>query len=123
MRSHGVPNFPDPLRGGGFNLGQNSDINPKSPAYLSAEKACVKLQGAASGPAPVPERRRLAMVAFAQCIRAHGVPNFADPTFGNDDVAPGAPGASVPLPVDVRSPAFRKAAKACAGLQAAAHGR
>jgi hypothetical protein len=47
----------------------------------------------------------------SNCIRAHGVPNFPDPTFG-----PGGHGAGVRLPADEdpQSPAIRNAAKACA---------
>lgn len=43
MRSHGVPNFPDPSGGGGgFNL-DGTGINPQSPAFESAQQTCFKL--------------------------------------------------------------------------------
>jgi hypothetical protein len=38
MRAHGVPNYPDPLPGGGFNI--PSTINPQSPAFVAAQDAC-----------------------------------------------------------------------------------
>jgi hypothetical protein len=38
MRSHGVPNFPDPLPGGGFSY--PSTVNPQSPAAQRANAAC-----------------------------------------------------------------------------------
>jgi hypothetical protein len=38
IRAHGVPNYPDPLPGGGFNL--PSTINPQSPAFQRAQNAC-----------------------------------------------------------------------------------
>jgi hypothetical protein len=43
MRTHGVPNFPDPqFQGGGvrIGLGPNSGIQPSSPAFQQAVKAC-----------------------------------------------------------------------------------
>jgi hypothetical protein len=48
MRSHGVPNFPDPTfrngpNGGvgiGINFGSGSGINPRSPAFQAAQTAC-----------------------------------------------------------------------------------
>ncbi|MGO9884120.1 MAG: hypothetical protein ACLPV4_14010, partial [Solirubrobacteraceae bacterium] len=32
MRSHGVPNFPDPSAGGGIHISAGSGINPVSPS-------------------------------------------------------------------------------------------
>ena len=56
MRSHGVPNFPDPQfqSGPGGGLGveirlNGSGINPNSPAFQAAQKAC----GGILGKAPV----------------------------------------------------------------------
>ena len=47
MRSHGVPNFPDPKfqsgPNGGLGIGMDlngSGINPSSPAFQAAQKAC-----------------------------------------------------------------------------------
>jgi hypothetical protein len=48
MRSHGVPNFPDPTfqtgpNGGvgiGIRIGNNSGIDPNSPAFQAASKEC-----------------------------------------------------------------------------------
>ena len=109
MRSHEVPNFPDPSPGGGFPL-RTSGINQQSPAFESAHKACAALQpGGASAPPPISAAQQAGMVANARCIRKHGVPNFPDPTFG-----PGGEGAGVDFQGNASSPAFQKAAKACA---------
>jgi hypothetical protein len=44
MRSHGVPKFPDPkFQGGGTLLKIGKDVNPNSPRFKAAEKACQKL--------------------------------------------------------------------------------
>ena len=54
MRSHGLPNFPDPqFRGGGvaIRIGQGSGIDPRSPQFQSAQKACqADLPGKAGPP-------------------------------------------------------------------------
>ena len=55
MRSHGVPNFPDPTfqsgpNGGvgiGIRIGNNSGIDPSSPAFQAAQKACGSILGTA----------------------------------------------------------------------------
>jgi hypothetical protein len=43
MRKHGITNFPDPIfsnNGVRLQLAQSSGINPSSPAFQSAQKAC-----------------------------------------------------------------------------------
>ena len=61
-------------------------------------------------------------IKFAACMRAHGVPNFADPTSSQPSITSGAysviwgrPGAyvAVPITIDMQSPTFRQAATAC----------
>lgn len=111
MRSHGIPDFPDPVSSGGFPT-LPSTINQQSPSFLSAEQACAKLQPGAGGPKPaITGAQQAEMVANARCIRNHGVPNFPDPTFG-----PGGQGVNVTLPGELNrnSPAVLSAAKACA---------
>jgi hypothetical protein len=59
MRSHGVPNFPDPQfetgpgGGVGIRLG-GPGVNPNSPAFQTAEKACGGIFGGASKVASAP---------------------------------------------------------------------
>ncbi len=83
MRSHGVPNYPDPSANGGGGLigGPKSGISIQSPAFQAAEKACAKLQPSGGGPpsSPSASTERTAL-AWARCIRKHGVPNFPDPS-------------------------------------------
>lgn len=52
MRAHGVSNFPDPQfksgPGGGIDIQMNgSGLNPSSPAFQAAQKACAPLLGKA----------------------------------------------------------------------------
>jgi hypothetical protein len=113
MRSHGVPDFPDPSIGGGFAL-RASGVNQRSPSFRSAAGACAALRAAgAEPPPPIPAAQEAAMVAKARCIREHGVPNFPDPTFG-----PGGEGAGVNFRGNESSPAFERAVKACLSVGA-----
>jgi hypothetical protein len=49
MRQHGLPNFPDPTNGG-LVIKRGGDIDPNSPQFKAAEKACEdRLPGAGTG--------------------------------------------------------------------------
>lgn len=48
------------------------------------------------------------LLQYARCIRAHGVPNFPDPT--------AHAGLAIPNDIDPQSPAFRAAQQACGKL-------
>jgi hypothetical protein len=121
MRTHGVPNFPDPSPGGGIQISGSSGIDPRSPAFQSAQKTCAKLlPGGGPGRAQVPVGRRLAMVKLAQCMRKHGLPTFPDPMATAPapgtgiGLAFGGPGAFIAVPRSLTaSPAFNQAAAAC----------
>ena len=80
MRARGVPSYPDPGGGGGANLA-GTGINPQSPAFKSARRACAGLAlGGAPGGARATESQFLAALRFAKCMRVNGFPNFPDPT-------------------------------------------
>jgi hypothetical protein len=83
MRSHGVPDFPDPQPGasnakfpGAQQLGVSSSL------LQAAVSACQHLLPPGTDdqfpPAEVPILLR-GMLPFARCMRSHGVPNFPDP--------------------------------------------
>ena len=78
MRSHGVPNFPDP-RPGDPSVIPNW-INPQAPAFVSAQQACARFLGGGGRPGAGAESEKLALLKLAKCMRAHGLPNFPDPT-------------------------------------------
>jgi hypothetical protein len=116
MRSHGVPNFPDPNSQGQINF---SDSNPNSPRFLDAQKACGKFISGPSGKAPS-EAQQQKMLAnalkFAECMRSHGVANYPDPTTG-----PEGRGISMRLKVgqsgfNPNSSVFKNAQKKCQAL-------
>jgi hypothetical protein len=124
MRSHGVPNFPDPSTGGGggFNL-NGTGISPQSPALRSAQQTCFKLL---RGGSPFTQHKTAQAMAqdlrISECMRRHRVSGFPDPT-----VKPPSPNPSeysavedtdgavlaVPSTIDTSSPVFRQAAAAC----------
>jgi hypothetical protein len=88
MRAHGVPNFPDPSKYGGntVSMTPGSDvitiagISFSGPAFKTAEKLCDPL-GLASARPPITEQQKRKLIAFARCMRRHGLTNWADPTF------------------------------------------
>jgi hypothetical protein len=80
MRSHGLPNFPDPDASGSIRLKAGSGSGPDSTQYESANQACKSLlpNGGVQSPAEQAQRRA-SLLAFAACMRKHGIPNFPDP--------------------------------------------
>jgi hypothetical protein len=139
MRSHGVPNFPDPNTGAGFqvhvsgtlnsvNIGDIPGINQQSPAYLAAYSACKKLLPQI-GPGFGQQHPSAAAIAqareWSKCMRAHGVPNWPDPqTYLPNIPNPAAQGLAavisinsavflIPLSINPDAPAFVLAAKTC----------
>jgi hypothetical protein len=124
MRSHGVPNFPDPSGGGGgFNL-DGTGINPQSPAFESAQQTCFKLL---PGGGPFAQHRTTQAMAqtlqVSECMRRHGVSGFPDPTLklpsnpnpAEYSILEDRDGAvlAVPSTINTSSPVFKQASTAC----------
>ena len=130
MRSHGVPNFPDPSSGsgGGLEIQQSqragsgpslhvNGVSVSSPGFQSAMQACRKdLPNGGHPTAAQTAQARASALAMSRCIRSHGVPNFPDPTFK------AGPAGGIGIGIDLgansginpSSPAFQAAQKACA---------
>jgi hypothetical protein len=103
MRSHGVGNFPDPDSN---NILKTQGIDRNSPTFQAAARACKSL---APTPAPPAMQAQLQaqMLAFAKCMRSHGVPAFPDP-----QVEHGVP--QIPAgQIDPNSPIVKAAMVAC----------
>jgi hypothetical protein len=125
MRSNGVPNFPDPNAGGGFLFHARAGII-NSPSFKAAQAKCDKLLPPGPGSGPPPSAQTLAhFLKVAQCMRKNGVYDFPDPRTSVPSNPFGAGGAGVisdiegvilvfPSTIDQRSPAFTRAATACA---------
>jgi hypothetical protein len=113
MRSHGVPNFPDPNGKGELTFGSSDGIDPSSPKFQSAQTACQKVlpKHAPASPAQVAKMQAMAL-KYSACMRSHGVPKFPDPTFSAGGVGLRIDRASG---IDPNSPQFRSAQKVCQG--------
>jgi hypothetical protein len=96
MRSHGVPNYPDPGSSGLLPKGDAQQFGVSAPQYQAAQQACqpvlptggsiqqqdhLCMQNSDCPPALV-QQMMAADLKLARCMRAHGVPNFPDPTNG-----------------------------------------
>jgi hypothetical protein len=89
MRSHGVPDYPDPDSQGRILIqggpGTGSGIDPNSTAFKNAEKACQSLQ-----PQPTAAQQAQAEQAAlrqSECMRAHGIKDYPDPDIKNGRVS------------------------------------
>ena len=98
LRSHGVPNFPDPEQtpSGGYGY-RTAGIDPNSAAFQGALQACRGLPSPwnSTGQQLSPAQQQ-AWLNWAQCIRAHGAPDFPDPTFSGTEVRDTGVGSSSP---------------------------
>jgi hypothetical protein len=87
MRSHGVPNWPDPVKTPSGDYGfRTNGIDPNSSEFQSAGEACKSLYDWGSSDKPLTPAQQQAWLKWAKCIRSHGVPNFPDPTFSGSEV-------------------------------------
>ncbi len=114
MRSHGVPNWPDPNSSGVFDKSKLRQLGI-SPSRLRAieESACNHLlpNGGSEGQTRLALRQRTqAGLAFARCMRSRGFPNFPDPT-GQGQLTPEMVTAAG---IDLHQPALLTAGLACA---------
>jgi hypothetical protein len=108
MRAQGLSNFPDPvpspLGGFGFHvhITPGSDLDPNTPRYKSAEKACQK-DVPPSDANLTPATMAANALKWSKCMRVHGEPDFPEPNGKG----------LITIYVDPNSPQFQKAEKAC----------
>ena len=104
LTDHGVPST-TPKNGGSL---LNGASTPSTQA--AAEKACQKLLPPGSTPQRLTEAQITAWLTYAACMRKHGVPNYPDPKFVDNDTGvilnPGGA-------VDFHSPLVQAALTAC----------
>jgi hypothetical protein len=135
MRSHGVPNFPDPASNGGLPKASAQELGLSSSRLQSAQTACQHLyptNGGALGaslrqceetgncPQAMVQQVLSAMRSFSQCMRSHGVPNWPDPTVDSE----GRPGFNL-VPIrgtDWNSPQIQNEILACGHVMPAGGG-
>lgn len=95
VRSHGVPNYPDPSSDGNLPKGSAQAFGVSNSQYQAAQLACRHLlpnsdtrfpasltQCLETGDCPhtLVQRALTEGLRFARCMRDHGVPNWPDPT-------------------------------------------
>jgi hypothetical protein len=82
MRSHGLPNWPDPDRNGVFDKPKLRQLAYSASRVRAVEASACGRMLPANGPSgPQQDRTRLAdALSFARCMRSRGVISFPDPT-------------------------------------------
>ena len=95
MRSHGVPNYPDPPSGGQVPKADPQQLGVSSAQLQAAQRSCRHLYPGNGGtlgaslrqceetgncPQAMVHRAMNSMLAFSRCMRAHAVLNWPDPT-------------------------------------------
>jgi hypothetical protein len=81
MRSHGVPNFPDPTSNGTIPKGTAQQFGVSDSRYQTVQTACAHLLPNSGGVSQaVIQRAMNGMRRFAQCMRSDGVSNWPDPS-------------------------------------------
>ncbi|MGZ6690134.1 MAG: hypothetical protein ACXVHQ_21940 [Solirubrobacteraceae bacterium] len=117
IRAHGVPAFPDPqvvTTPGSVGIRQAVPAAAGlSPAFTAAQKACRGVMPApGNGGARDQGPHKQVLLAFAHCLRAHGVNGFPDPNANGQLTTEMISAAGV----DIHTPGFFNAAKACVAV-------
>jgi hypothetical protein len=119
IRDHGVPDFPDPQvtttpGGGGVSVRQAVPAGAVgSPKFKAAQAACkgtVPAPGSGGSGGQGPSKQ--AFLAFARCLRGHGISGFPDPNAQGQLTLQMISASGV----DLNAPSFLTAAKACVGV-------
>jgi hypothetical protein len=103
MRSHGVPNFPDPPSNGQVPKASTQLLGVSTSRLQAAQTACQHLypnNGGSGGvltkdsigqceetgdcPQALVQAAMTALRTYARCMRSHGVPNWPDPTIDSE---------------------------------------
>ena len=108
MRSHGVPDFPDPTSRGGVPKVTPQQAGVSNARFQAAQRACARLLQPAQAQLP---QIMTGLLNFARCMRAHGIPNWPDPTTDRS----GQPVFDIPG-IDPDSPRISNTADACTHL-------
>jgi hypothetical protein len=132
MRSHAVPNYPDPEPGrtlpDGLPKVGSQQLGVSPPRYQAALQACHHLLPTAGSfqqqlaecmqnsdcPPALVQQILTADRTLARCMRTHGVPNFPDPTTGGGSGNPYFPISTVGISESAsRTPTFVHELNAC----------
>jgi hypothetical protein len=118
MRSHGVPNFPDPTGNGGipkddviraFHAVSNAQAQAASNECAHLLPAGGSLSGQATQAVPTQDQQDY--LKAAACMRSHGITNFPDPIFSGGNV-----NFPIPSSINSNSTQFNRARQTCQKL-------
>jgi hypothetical protein len=110
MQSHGIKNFPEPNSSGQLTVTKGEPLpDTSSPQFQAAVTVCRSLNPAGVAPNAAQAALHLQQdIAYAKCMRSHGLTNFPDPDPNTGD--------SFNLQgIDVNSSQVQSANKACGG--------
>jgi hypothetical protein len=110
VRSHGIPNFPDPDSTGHFNKDTLRALGVSDSRLRAAEDPCQNLLPA--GPPPLTAAQQQDYLRAAACMRSHGITVFPDPVFSAGTVHFPEP----PAGFNTSSPQFIQAERVCKRL-------
>ena len=117
MRTHGATNFPDPqvTTSPGqtkISIRAVGKAN-QSPQFKAAQQACQHLLPGPQSESPAQQQAHArALLAFARCLRSHGLPNFPDPNAQGQLTIEMINAAGINL----HAPNVLPAARACVGV-------
>jgi hypothetical protein len=112
MRSHGVPNFPEPSSGGEIPKVEVVAARQSDPSrFDAANNTCSQLLPSGNQAPPITLADRADYLKATACMRRHGFPDFPDPTFQNGSVT-----INVPSSINQNSPQAVRAVTTCRKL-------
>jgi hypothetical protein len=112
MRAHGITSFPDPNAQGeiALNGGPGTGLDPKSPQFKAAWRACRSLLPPRRTLSPAQQAAaRAQALKFSRCMRAHGISDFPDPNSQGGIAIQPKPGGDL----EPNNPRFQAANNAC----------
>jgi len=102
MRSHGVPNYPDPSTSGGIPKATAQQLGVSDSQYHAAQTACQHLIPGTGSTAEQQQEGQCAqagncsqavvqqwmsgLLTLARCLRSHGEPNWPDPIIDSQGI-------------------------------------
>ena len=111
IRAHGVANFPDPDAQGNIiqHVSGNQPDDENSSVFQAADTACRHLLPGGGGRSTAAQQQVISRwLKIAQCMRAHGVPNYPDPKVSGRSIV-----ILFGTGINVNSPQFQAAEHAC----------
>jgi hypothetical protein len=117
MRTHGEPSMPEvTIDGNSVHLSGSpgSGFDPNTPQFKAANNACEHLiprKGGVTGGNTITPAEQADYLKAVACMRSHGIPNFPDPTFQNNEVE-----FNTPTPIDTNSSQYKSALATCQKL-------